>query len=293
MHIKNYIFIICVSALGIYLFREPSYNASLFNNSQLSTHFPKYIAHRALLKKNGDIANTLESIQKCINSPIEGIEIDIRFSKDNVPFLFHGLLLEEEISNGTGIPEEYTWDQLKTFIYNDTKNSNIISLEKALQIIGTKKIIFLDIKDVNLWNKLFAQSITKLIDHYDLAKTAVVETFNPFFLYLMKTIAPHIMTGYDFTTNKNALTHDVQVQFDTIPWILTLPFVQKIIRRIVRPDILVPRWNIKESILQSLIKHGYPVTAWTVDDSKKAQHLLNLGVKGIITNEPLKLMQNT
>jgi FAD/FMN-containing dehydrogenase len=236
--------------------------------------------------------NTVEAIQEILSSYAEGLELDIRLSKDGVPFAYHGDTLEEA-TTGHGIPETMTWKQLQQISYQDTSRSKLLSLEDIFKLIGSQKFIFLDIKSDKLYDVLFAQKIAALIKHYHLEETVIVESLNPFFLISMRWVARDILVMYDFTVNGIAQGEEGQSQFDKIPWLLKQPFVQKQFRRIIRPDILGSRWDLAESDLKSLIKQGYPIVSWTVDDPVIAQNLFRIGVKGVQTNNIQAIMAAT
>ena len=220
---------------------------------------------------------------------MDGIEVDIRLSKDDIPFLYHDDTLEET-TNGQGLPEDHTWKQLQELCYLDAGGSKIASLEEVLKLVGSQKYLFLDVKTNKIFNKKLVQKIAGLIHHYHLQKSVIVGSFNPFFLISMRLAARDILLMYDFTTDSIAIGEETQSQFDQIPWILKQPFFQKQVRRIVRPDLLGIRWNVDEKLLKSLINHGYPIICWTIDNAKIADKLFELGIKGIQTNKPLELM---
>lgn len=287
--VTKWIGVFVVILLSIHLSIEPLYTPTAISSSANQALFPKLIAHKAMLLKNSK-ANTLEAIKEAMASYVDGIEIDVRLSKDNVPFLYHGDTLEEATS-GRGAPEDYTCEQLEELFYVPHETCKIVTLEEIFKLVGSQKYIFLDIKTSKILDKLFAQKIAELIHKYHLKETVVVESFNPLFLTAMRLTARDILLMYDFTINAKATGEEVQAQFDKIPWLLRQPFFQKQVRRIVRPDILGPRWNLDPLLLKSLIDHGYPVISWTVDDPKTAHALFKLGVKGLQTNNPIDLMQ--
>src|ERR1700722_3083865 len=103
MRIKKLSKIIALSCciwLGIYLYIEPIYTPTALLTPSIHTYFPKYIAHKALV--SGEFSgNTWEAIQEALSSYVDGIEVDVRLSKDGVPFLYHSELLEEA-TNGHG-----------------------------------------------------------------------------------------------------------------------------------------------------------------------------------------------
>lgn len=247
------------------------------------SHLPRIIAHRGRVSQKYH-ENTLEAIQESLLHQVEGIEIDIRLSKDHVPFLYHEDTLEES-TNGKGRPEKYTFLQLQKFSYSTPEKERIPSLEDVFKTVGSRKVCFLDVKTSRLHNTSFAKQLVALICKYRLQDTVVIESFNPFLLKSIRIRARDILLMYDFLTNSKATNQEVQAQFDKMPWLLKQPFIQKQIRRIVHPNILGPRWNVDKKILKSLVRPGRPIICWTVDDPKVAVDLFSLGVTGIQTNQ--------
>lgn len=289
-HLKIF-FCICCVIFGIHLYLEPIYTPTAILTPSKHAYFPKYIAHKALV--SGDYTgNTLEAIQESLGSYVDGIEVDVRLSKDGVPFLFHAESLEEA-TDGIGKPENYTWEELQQLIYNDDQHSKLISLDELLELVGSQKSIFLDIKTDKILNNEFPIKIIEYIRKHHLQESVIVESFNPFFLAAMRLKDRDILLMYDFALNATAMGEEVQSQFDQIPWLLKQPFFQQQVRRIVKPDILGPRYNVDKQMLKSYIDNGYPVITWTVDDPEIAQDLFEMGIKGIQTNKPLQLLQSS
>lgn len=287
----TYIGLLCAIFLGILLTSEPLYTPTALSVSPLLTHFPKYIAHKGIV--SGEFhGNTLQAIQEALASYVDGIEVDVRFSKDNVPFLYHSKYLEDE-TDGHGKPENHTWEELQKLTYKESPEEKIVSLEDIFALVGSQKFIFLDIKTHKIFNTAIIEELKRLIYACNLENTVYVESFNPFFLISIRLMARDVLLMYDFATNATAIGEEVQSQFDGIPWLLKQPFFQKQVRRIVRPDVLGPRFNTDRVLLKSLIDHGYPLIAWTVDDPKVTQELFDMGIKGVQTNKPLTLIQET
>lgn len=275
--------------LGIHLSLEPLYTPTALLTPSDLFHFPQLIAHKAII--SGDFqGNTQEAIQEALASSVDGIEVDVRHSQDHVLYLYHGETLQES-TNGQGKPEERTWDELSKLSYQGENPSPLVKLDDFLAVVGTQKFIFLDVKaDGIIHNKALAKNVAQLIEKHHLQHTVFVESFNPFFLTAMRSASRDIMVMYDFTENIQASGKEVQSQFDKIPWILRQSWVQKQIRRIVRPDVLGPRYNSDPKILKGLIKKGYPLIIWTVDDPAVARGLYQMGIRGIQTNKPLDLL---
>ena len=65
------------------------------------------IAHRGLTNKNIK-ENTLESFLNAVRKKYDGIELDIRKTKDNKIVVIHDILLNRT-SNGKGLIKNYTY----------------------------------------------------------------------------------------------------------------------------------------------------------------------------------------
>ncbi|AIK95556.1 FAD-binding protein [Candidatus Odyssella acanthamoebae] len=283
------IIVLVLLIVSVYLSTEPKYAPPSAVTPPFITHFPTFIAHKSIIS-NKSHPNTIDAIEEVLMSEVPGIEVDVRLSKDGIPFIYHGNTLEEE-TNGVGIPEDQVWTDLEKLTYKNTTNSKIMTLESLLTTVGSKKFIFLDIKTYKIFNQKLALAITALINKYQLQETIFVESFNPFLLLSVRLTAPDILIMYDFTTSSEAPSKDIEPQFKKIPWLLKQPFIQKQIRRIIRPDLLSPRFNINEDMLKSIISNGYPVVASNIDTPQAAQGLLDIGVKGIQTNKSMSIIQ--
>ncbi len=96
--------------------------------------------------------NSLEMINYCQRLGANGIEIDLKLTKDGVPVLFHDEYLNKRLINEDyfiGKISDYTYPQLKTFV--TLKNGETIpTLEDALRTVvrnTSLKLVWLDVKD--------------------------------------------------------------------------------------------------------------------------------------------------
>jgi glycerophosphoryl diester phosphodiesterase len=92
--------------------------------------------------------NSLKAIQESIRIGVDIIEIDVKVSKDGVPFLMHDRTLDRT-TTGKGDPEEFTWQELQQlFIVDKGKRTSlkIPSLKDALELAYGKILVDLDLK---------------------------------------------------------------------------------------------------------------------------------------------------
>lgn len=92
--------------------------------------------------------NSLKAIQEAIRLGVDIIEIDVKVSKDGVPFLMHDQTLDRT-TNGKGDPEQLTWAELqKYFIVDKGRRTSlkIPTLREALEVAKGKIMVDLDLK---------------------------------------------------------------------------------------------------------------------------------------------------
>ena len=279
-----------ISFIGIwgYSLTEPLYTPTAIPVAKNHYEFPEVIAHKALISDEFP-GNSLAAIQESLSSTLDGIEVDVRMSKDGILFLYHGDTLEE-YTDHQGIPEHYNWSYLSQVKYQNTEEK-LISLDSFLTMVGNQKTIFLDIKSHKIINNKMAYRLVDCIKQHRLQDNVFVESFNPITLAAIRLYSRDIMLMYDFADNTQAFGQESQAQLNKIPWILKQHWVQKQVRRIIRPDVLGPRFNLDSKILEGLVSNGYPIISWTVDDFKNAKSLYKSGVKGLQSNKP-QLIEN-
>jgi glycerophosphoryl diester phosphodiesterase len=111
-----------------------------------SSHEVLVASHRAT--HNVYPENSLKAIQESIKLGVDIIEIDVKVSKDGIPFLMHDRTMDRT-TTGKGDPEELTWEELqKLSIVDKGKKTSykIPSLEAALELADGKILVDLDLK---------------------------------------------------------------------------------------------------------------------------------------------------
>ena len=76
----------------------------------MKLNLPKYIGHRGV--KNLAPENTIESIKQALEYNFKWIEIDVKISKDHVPFLLHDDTLDRT-TTGSGNPINFLYKEIK------------------------------------------------------------------------------------------------------------------------------------------------------------------------------------
>jgi glycerophosphoryl diester phosphodiesterase len=103
-------------------------------------------AHRGAHKVYPE--NSIKAIQEAIRLGVDIAEIDVKVSKDGIPFLMHDCTLDRT-TTGKGDPERLTWAELQQlFIVDKGRRTSlkIPSLEEALSAAGNRIMVDLDLK---------------------------------------------------------------------------------------------------------------------------------------------------
>jgi glycerophosphoryl diester phosphodiesterase len=156
---------------------------------------PLLTAHRGGAKE-GFPENAIETFENTLRHTWSNIEVDPRYTKDDVAVLFHDETLERT-SNGAGRVRDHTYEELRRLRLKDTRgaltDSRIPTLDSALDWAKGKTILFLDNKDVDVlerarriqardaraWAVVMAYSFADARRVYDFDPQIMMQVFLP------------------------------------------------------------------------------------------------------------------
>ena len=151
-------------------------------------------------------SNSMPSIQYATEvMQVDGIEIDIQFSSDTVPLLYHDELLNSS-TNCDGYVFQRSWQSLSTCYYNDlpadqlSKDNHLVSLEQLFTYtssLSNPPRVYLDLKilnsaDVRPTNETFSTILSDLIKNYNATNYVRIISPDTSFLNTYKQIQPAI-----------------------------------------------------------------------------------------------------
>lgn len=160
------------------------------------------IAHRA----NNDhkfSENSLPAVLDVLDKNyIDGIEIDVRITKDKQLVLIHDPAIDF-LSEGTGIVNYMTLSELQKYRYGKS-NEEIVTLDEVLNKISSTKIIIIELKEMgNNYIDLVDETI-KIINKYPFLNI-FISSFNFLLLTYLKNNYPSIKCGLIIGYGLNAL----------------------------------------------------------------------------------------
>ncbi|HEY8444900.1 MAG TPA: glycerophosphodiester phosphodiesterase [Bacilli bacterium] len=213
--------------------------------------------------------NTILAFQKAIELGVDGIEFDVRRSKDNVLIITHDDNIDGIKFNTLTYAEANYYVNAKGFI-----------IPKLIDVLETfQNKVFMDIE---LKEEGYEEDIINIIKKYLRYDQFFIRSFVDRQLRKVKKIDSNIKTGLLLGVGKP--------RFGFLSRLFELFPLFRIIR--TRPDFVSPHYL--------LMKFGYtkrmhilrkPVIVWTVNDEKLiADFLLKKKVDGLITDYPDKAL---
>ena len=165
----------------------------------MKINLPKIIGHRGA--KDLAPENTIPSLEASVEHNLKWIEVDVKTSKDNVPFLLHDDLLDRTTS-GRGYPYNYLYKEILNLdagSWFNKKFSNTYppTLEEVLIFCSGKKIgLNIELKPNKGKERINVNAISSLMKKNKFSVQYFFSSFDYFSLKLMRRKMPHAALGY-------------------------------------------------------------------------------------------------
>ncbi len=242
----------------------------------MTINLPKLIGHRGVR----DLApeNTLQSIKKAIELNIKWVEIDVKISKDHIPFLLHDSSLERTTS-GNGSPLNYKYSELYKLdagSWFDKKHKNLYppTLKEILDLCSQKKIgVNIELKPNKGSEEANAVAIAELIMKHKFDCQYFLSSFDWFSAIKIRELLPESYVGilinrFDQKNNfTKMLSKCNEHNFFSCGFNITI---------------------ISDEVIKICKNYGMFITVYSSQNIEKneAEELWNLGVDSIFIDNP-------
>jgi glycerophosphoryl diester phosphodiesterase len=219
------------------------------------------IAHRGASSQAPE--NTLAAFEKALELGVDGLEMDVRETKDGELVVVHDATVTRT-TNGNGRVKTKTLKQVKaldagSWFGKSFAGETIPTLKEVLELSNNKARVFIELKAPRIEEK-----VLETIKQQKMLKKTVVTSFNAAYLRRVKELEPKATVG------------DILLLDFLAPWRNWGDF-----------DCLLPFWPlIGDSFLKGTKKKGLEVFPWTVNDGGVMEFLSEKKVDGIITDFP-------
>ena len=225
------------------------------------------IGHRGAPRRARE--NTIASFDFAESFGADGVELDVRQTRDGEAVLFH----DEEILLGTQrLPvRTFTWREIeKLVIPSEFGEYRIPKLEQVFHRYGTALRYIVEVKTTpGMQMGTMARRIAKLASAFGVASRCLVASFDAEFAKRMREAAPELATSYIFA-------HPVALPAPGQPAPLFPPV-----------DAIAPRHDlVTPALLAQAAAANLSVHPWTVDEAGEVRRLLAARVGSITTNAP-------
>ena len=259
-----------------------------FKSHPFLTPFPVVCAHR------GDSAyypeNTLAAFLSAAELGVDCIESDVHLTADDQCVLWHDSTVDR-MTSGTGEIRDYTLAELKqldaaySFTLPDTagypfrgQEITIPSLAETLEALPNMRFN-LDLKDASYQ---LAEKFVETVDQYQAQERILGASFHYSQLRRLRKLSPSLVTSFSSPEVRGLVvlqrTGLLKYMFPFKGLTLQVPETHGNTR------IVTPR------LIQVLHARGIAVQVWTINAEEDMHRLLDMGVDGIVTDDP-RLLQ--
>ncbi|HAA95198.1 MAG TPA: hypothetical protein DCE26_05845 [Dehalococcoidia bacterium] len=163
-----------------------------------SQEVPLLIAHR------GDVTtapeNTIPAFQRAMDSGADGIELDVRLTKNEKLVVFHDRHLDRT-SNGTGLVNHSTLEQIReldagNWFHREFQGLKTPTLDEVFETLPPGFLINVEMKAIIKGMHLIAHRVAEVVRRHARWDSTLVASFNPISLWELRKIEPRIARGY-------------------------------------------------------------------------------------------------
>lgn len=206
--------------------------------------------------------NSLPAVREAIRLGVDIIEIDVKVSKDGIPFLMHDGKVDRT-TTGKGDPEEMTFSQLQELrlvAHGKVTDEKIPTLEEVLKIAKGNILVDLDLKTDRLGaifevvRKTGTQDIVFFFDSdYDMLATVVAA--DPDFMLMPRAYSQAMADSAIVRFKPKAVHIDSKFYTPEVVQLIKSNKARVWINALGLPDIKIRAGKVDEA-LDSLLKNG-------------------------------------
>ena len=219
----------------------------------------KIIAHRGFSSHYPE--NTLLAFEKALELGVDGIETDLRLSRDEKAIIFHDANLKRLTGLDT-TPESLSLAELQALSLKEKQH--IPALEELLQLTDSSAILILEIKYNPATYKRLCEVIEETIK--DKLDWIEVSCFEDIVLEYIYRLNPHIKLHKLINKASTLKDTEFEKRYDYVNYF----------------DIDI---SLKKTVLEAGLLQRYKVIFWTVDKEDISQEK-EAGLYGIMKNNP-------
>ncbi|HZH33665.1 MAG TPA: glycerophosphodiester phosphodiesterase family protein [Pyrinomonadaceae bacterium] len=254
----------------------------------MSNNLPLIIGHRGASAIAPE--NTMTAFRLALAVGADGIECDVRLARDNVPVVFHDATLlrtglrEGKLSDYTSRElarmDVGSWFNLKfpKKAQNVYSRESVPTLAKLFELMrDNEKLIYVELKCKNENPRNLAESVAAIIRKFDLQHRVIIKSFEHDAVREIKRLLPEIRTAALFSPRPMRVLRPTHLLIKSALGL--------------EADELSLHYSLAtEPAVRKAAASQLKTVIWTANHSAWVKRALKLGVYGIITNNPGRLI---
>jgi glycerophosphoryl diester phosphodiesterase len=251
--------------------------------------FPIIVGHRGASAHAPE--NTLAAFRRAIDDGAEGLEFDVRLSRDGVPVVIHDANLQRTGGLANDVAEMSSAELGRTDVgswFNSafpTRADEAFAAETVPTLTQTLELlhefsgcIYIELKCGAADAEALSKAVCGVIRDSTLLSQIVVKSFHLGIIPVFKLSCSGVRTAALFA-----------------PQIMTMLRKEKYLVNIAREfgaDELSMHYSLAtRKLMRKAEAAGFPVTIWTADNPRWVKRGIRLGLTSIITNDPARLIE--
>ena len=250
------------------------------------SRLPLIIGHRGASALAPE--NTLAAFRRAIEDGADGIEFDVRLAKDGVAVVIHDATLERTGSFRSRV-SQLTAAELNAidvgswFRASESSRSfageKVPSLQQLFDLYSDNEgLLYLEMKEEPGAGNELVEEVVRMIQVSQLQDRVIVECFELSLIAQVKQIDSTIRTAALFEPKLSR------------PVSFIRPRLASVARAHGADEIALHHTLASPRAIENARRLGLRVIVWTVDDPEWVMKAQTMGVTGLITNDPARLL---
>lgn len=220
--------------------------------------------------------HTRAAFELAVAQGADMIELDVQLTGDGELVVFHDADVQRT-TNGTGRVRELSLAQLRSLDaggWFDARfaGERVLTLAEVLELVAGRVLLNVEVKASQEDGASLIPKLLATLQHHDALETTLVSAFDWWLLADIRQADPRLRLGLLWSD-------------PLIPW----PWDRA---GKMQASHLHPLWAVvTRKHVEEAHAQGLWVNAWTVNDPPTMVELLNMGVDGIVTDYPDRLLQ--
>lgn len=197
--------------------------------------------------------NTIPSFDRALEHGAHGFELDVRQTADHKLVVVHGAVV------GSKAVQSSNYEEIRQL----ENGFEVPLLEEVLKRFAKKAFL-----DIELKSPGFEAAAVDLIRSYGNPEKTLISAFDTDTLAKIQDLFPELQLGYIYNrTQDEEARHNCPI------------------------EVVIPQFRLaSRELISEVHDEGLKVFAWTVNEEAEIERLLELGVDGIITDYPEKVV---